>query len=194
MNGVAIGTDAVIDNDVTIGYGWDEDSPKAHIGSGARIRSGTKIYADVTIGDDFRTGHNALVRGDTRIADNVLVGTDVVIDGACRIGSHVSCQTRAYVPRNTEIGDRVFLGPHAVLTNDNHPIRGETTLHGPTLKNGVSIGAHATILPDVTIGADAFVAAGAVVTSDVPAGTLAIGAPARHRELPQQLTGGNQLA
>lgn len=194
MNGVAIGTDAVIDNDVTIGYGYDDDIPATRIGAGARIRSGTKIYADVEIGDDFRTGHDALVRENTRIGDDVLVGTDVVIDGACRIGSHVSLQTRSYLPQETDIGDRVFLGPHAVLTNDKHPVRRDEPLCGPTIETGASIGAQATILPDVVIGEDAFVAAGAVVTEDVPPDTLAVGTPARHRELPRTLRGGNQLA
>lgn len=194
MKGVAIGTNAVIDNDVSMGYGCEDELPTTRIGSDARIRSGTVIYRDVVIGDDFQTGHDALVREETTIGDDVLVGTDVVIDGACEIGSHVSLQTRSYIPRKTEIGDRVFVGPHAVLTNDKHPVRRDEPLRGPAIADDATIGANATILPDVDIGEAAFVAAGAVVTEDVPAETLAVGAPATHRQLPRGLERRNQLA
>lgn len=194
MKGVALGTNAVIDADVSLGYGQDDTTERTHIGEHARIRSGTIIYAGVEIGDKFRTGHNALIREDTSIGDDVLVGTDTVIDGACTIGSHVSLQTRCYVPHNTQIGDHVFVGPHAVMTNDKHPIRQNGSLAGPSIASGVSIGANATILPDVEIGEHAFIAAGAVVTDDVPAETLAVGAPATHRALPPALQRRNQIA
>ncbi len=194
MKGVAIGKDADIDSDVSVGYGAEHGDARTRIGADARIRSGTIIYADVDIGDGFRTGHNALVREETTIGDDVLVGTDVVIDGATEIGSHVSLQTRSYVPRQTRIGDRVFVGPHAVLTNDRYPVRREDGLDGPDLADGVTIGANATILPGVTVGDNAFVAAGAIVTGDVPPDTLAVGAPASHRPLPREIERGNQLA
>jgi len=93
--------------------------------------------------------------------------------------------------KNTTLGDRVFVGPNAVLTNDPAPLRRETDLEGPTLEDDASVGANATILPGVTVGAGAFVAAGAVVTEDVPPETLAIGVPARHEPLPEELDGGN---
>lgn len=194
MKGVAIGNNADIDSDVSVGYGAENGNTHTQIGANARIRSGTIIYADVHIGDGFRTGHNALVRANTTIGDDVLVGTDVVIDGAVEIGSHVSLQTRSYVPRQTRIGDRVFVGPHAVLTNDRYPVRREDGLDGPNLAADVTIGANATILPDVTIGKNAFVAAGAIVTADVPPDTLALGTPASHRPLPAEIQRGNQLA
>lgn len=194
MKGVAIGTNAVIDGNVSLGYGHDDHEEQTQIGAEARIRSGSIIYAGVDIGDGFQTGHHAVIREDTTIGDDVLVGTDVVIDGACSIGSHVSLQTGSYLPRQTEIRDRVFVGPHAVLTNDKHPVRQDAPLEGPTIRSGASIGANATILPGVTIGEHAFVAAGAVVTEDVPQGRLAVGSPASHRDLPPALQRRNQIA
>ncbi|WP_256687763.1 acyltransferase [Halococcus qingdaonensis] len=188
-----LGANSRIDDGATVGYVHDADASPAVIGDDATVRDGTIVYADTSIGDEFTTGHNAVVRENTTVGDDVLVGTDTTIDGSSTIGSHVSLQTGVYVPTETTIGDRVFVGPRAVLTNDPHPLRREADLVGPTLEDDVSIGANATLLPDVTVGKGAFVAAGAVVTEDVPAETLAVGVPARHEPLPEDLTGANQL-
>jgi len=191
---VSLGDDVCIEEGTDVGAG-DRDAPTV-IGDGATIRSGTVIYRDVRIGDGFSTGHNVLVREGTRAGDDVLAGTSVVLDGAVTIGSHVSLQTGAYVPHQSKLGDRVFVGPGAVLTNDRHPVRapGDDDLRGVTLEDDVSVGANATVLPGVTVGEGAFVAAGAVVTDDVPPWTLAVGAPAEHRDLPPALKEGNELA
>ena len=187
------GANATIDDGATVGYSHDPDAPPARLGDDATVRAGTIIYTGVETGDDFSTGHNALVREDTTIGDDVLVGTDAVLDGTTTIGSHVSLQTGVYLPTNTTVGDQVFVGPRAVLTNDPHPVRREADLAGPTLEDGVSVGANATLLPDITIGEGSFVAAGAVVTRDVPPETLAVGVPARHEPLPDSLSGGNSI-
>lgn len=185
--------ETMIEDDATVGNSYNEESEPPVIGSDATIRAGTIIYDDVVIGDGFSTGHYGLVRELTEIGDDVLLGTQSVIDGRTTIGSHVSIQTGVYIPSDTEIGDSVFLGPHAVLTNDPYPIRQDVDLAGPTLEDGVSIGANATILPDVTIGEGAFVAAGAVVVDDVPPDTLAVGAPATHEPLPGTLQEANDI-
>jgi acetyltransferase-like isoleucine patch superfamily enzyme len=145
------------------------------------IRSGTIIYSGVTIGINFRTGHNALIREETVIGNNVLVGTGVVIDGHCTIGNNVSLQTGAYVTAYTVLEDDVFMGPYSVTTNDKHMQAG-APLKGPTLKRGARIGANAVILPGSVIGEGAVVGAGAVVTKDVPAGVTVVGNPAREIE------------
>lgn len=176
-----------------VGYSEDDDAGTPTIGEGATIRSGSVIYADVQIGRDFVTGHNVLVREGAVIGDEVVVGTNTVVDGKSTVGDHVSMQTGVYVPPYSEIGDEVFLGPHAVLTNDPYPVRTDAALEGPTIEEGASIGANATLLPDVTVGARSFVAAGAVVTKDVPPDTLATGVPADHEPLPDRLAGGNDL-
>ncbi|WP_067047663.1 acyltransferase [Methanofollis ethanolicus] len=161
-----------------------KEYPGTVIGKNAVLRSGTIIYCDVEIGDEFSSGHNVLIRERTKIGDHVAVGTSAVIEGDCVLGSHVSLQSMVYIPTNTMIGNNVFIGPNAVLTNDRYPPRGRPPLQGPVVRDGVSIGAGAVILPGITIGEGALVAAGAVVTHDVPARMMAIGSPARFVDLP----------
>lgn len=192
MTGAQYGPDVNVQPNVTIGTPGEDGDPPS-IGSDATIRSGTIIYSDVEIGDRFQTGHNAIVREQTAIGDDVVVGTNTVIDGTTTIGSSVSLQTGVYVPPYTDIGDQVFLGPHAVCTNDPYPVRRDDGLVGPTLSDHVSVGANAVILPGVTVGEGSFVAAGAVVTEDVPPETLAVGAPATHEPLPEPLDGRNLI-
>jgi len=84
----------------------------------------------VVIGDRFTTGHFGLVRERTEIGDDVVVGTNVTIDGTTTVGSNASFQTGAYVPAKSTIGDHVFLGPQAVLTNDPYPLRRDVELEG----------------------------------------------------------------
>jgi acetyltransferase-like isoleucine patch superfamily enzyme len=182
----------VADNAI-VGVEYDPDSDPPAFGADSVVRAGTVIYNDVVTGERFQTGHHALVREHTAIGDDVLVGTSAVVDGNATLGDACSLQTGAYVPRNTTLGKRVFLGPSATLLNDMHPVRTASDLVGPTLKDDATVGANATVLPEVTIGRRAFVAAGAVVTEDVPAETLAVGNPARHRSLPERLAEDNDL-
>jgi acetyltransferase-like isoleucine patch superfamily enzyme len=192
-NEATLGEGCSIANEATVGYQYKNDTHPPIIGASSTVRAGTILYNDVAIGDRFNTGHNALVRELTEIGDDVLVGTNTVIDGRTEIGSGVSLQTGVYIPSETTIGNDVFIGPRAVLTNDRYPIRADSELIGPTLEDNVSIGANATLLPSVTVGEGAFVAAGAIVNEDVPPETLAIGAPAIHRGLPPELQGGNSI-
>ena len=185
--------DMTVAGSKAIGYEYDEESRDPVIGEDPTIRPGTIIYNDVVIGDRFTTGHFGLVRERTEIGDDVVVGTNVTIDGTTTVGSNASFQTGAYVPAKSTIGDHVFLGPQAVLTNDPYPLRRDVELEGPVLEDHVSVGANATLLPGITVGEGAFVAAGAVVTRDVPPETLAVGSPAEHRPLPEPLDGKNEL-
>jgi acetyltransferase-like isoleucine patch superfamily enzyme len=191
---VRLGRECEVADGAILGVEHDGKRGETTIGDRATIRSGTRIYAGVSIGDDFTTGHDALVREETIVGDDVLVGTNTVIDGEVVVGSHVSMQTGVYVPKRTTIGDHVFLGPHAVVTNDTYPIRNEDGLAGVRIEDDVTIGANAVVLPGVTVGERAFVAANATVTEDVPPDTLAVGVPAKHRPLPERLRGGNLIA
>ncbi len=154
------------------------------------IRSGTIIYCDVTIGDNFQSGHNVMIREKTTVGNRVAIGTSVVIEGTTIIGDDVSLQSMVYIPTNTVIGNKVFIGPNTVLTNDRYPPTGIGGLKGPQIRDGAAIGANATILPGVCIGEGALVAAGAIVTRDVPAHMLAIGTPAKITNLPQRMIPG----
>jgi acetyltransferase-like isoleucine patch superfamily enzyme len=185
-----IGENAQIFEPVTIGFPSRENIGKTGfsgttIGHHAVLRSGTIIYCDVIIGDNFQSGHNTLIREKTRIGDRTAIGTATIIDGNTRIGNDVSLQSMVYIPTNTIIGDHVFIGPNAVLTNDRYPPSGSLT--GPVIKTGAAIGANATIIPGVCIGEGAFIAAGSIVTRDVPDYMMAIGTPARIKELPQEM-------
>jgi len=185
-----IGEGAQIFEPVTLGFPSRENIGNTRftgstIGHYAVLRSGTIIYCDVIIGDNFQSGHNTLIREKTRIGDRTAIGTATVIDGNTRIGNGVSLQSMVYIPTNTSIGDNVFIGPNAVLTNDRYPPSG--CLEGPIIKTGAAIGANATILPGVCIGEGAFVAAGSIVTRDVPDHMMAIGTPARIREIPKEM-------
>jgi acetyltransferase-like isoleucine patch superfamily enzyme len=186
----AIGEGAQVFEPVTIGFPSRENIgktsfPGSTIGRHAVLRSGTIIYCDVIIGNNFQSGHNTLIREKTRIGDRTAIGTATVIDGNTIIGNGVSMQSMVYIPTNTIIGDSVFIGPNAVLTNDRYPPSG--SLEGPVIKAGAAIGANATILPGVCIGEGAFVAAGSIVTRDVPDHMMAIGTPARIKELPKEM-------
>lgn len=165
----------------------DMDFKGAIIGDNAVIRSNSTIYTDVITGKEFRTGHNVLIREKTVIGDNVLIGTNTIVDGHTTIGSNVSIQGNVYIPLNVTIEDNVFIGPCAVLANDKYPIRKKSDLKGPVLRRGASVGANATLLPGVEIGEGVMVAAGALVTRDVPAWKLAIGFPARFKDIPEEL-------
>ena len=154
------------------------------VGSNGVLRPGTTIYADVKIGDFFSSGHNVMIREKTTIGDHVSLGTNVIIEGNSTLGDHVNLQSLVYIPTNTVLGSHVFIGPNSVLTNDKYPPNGGADLHGPIIEDYVSIGANATILSGVIIGTGSLVAAGSVVTKDVPPGTLAIGSPARMKTLP----------
>ncbi|MCH8109116.1 MAG: N-acetyltransferase [Chloroflexi bacterium] len=184
-----LGEDCVVQDNVVLGLEYAEGCKEAVIGRRAVIRWGTVIYADVQIGDDFKTGHSALIRENTIIGNQVVIGTNTVIDGTVDIGSFVKLESNVYIPTHTRIGDYVFIGPGAVLTNDKYPqrLRDEYEPQGPVIEDNVTIGANATVLPAVHIGEGAMIAAGAIVTKDVPPWHMAIGSPARSQPLPERL-------
>ena len=157
------------------------------LGENALIRANTIIYCQVRIGKDFQTGHSVLIRENTVIGDNVSLGTNTVIEGNTSIGNSVNIQSNVFIPINTVVEDFVFIGPNAVLTNDKYPLRKALPLKGPVIRKGASIGANAVILPGVEIGEGSMIAAGAVVTKDVPSWKLAIGSPAEITDLPEEL-------
>ena len=181
------------DENVTIGLKYKLRSKPPIIGKNSFIRSNSIIYNDVEIGNNFKTGHGVVVREKTYIGNNVLVGTNTVIEGHSSIGNDVSIQSNVYIPKNTVIEDYVFIGPCACFTNDKYPIRIDYDLKGPVIRKGASIGANSTFLSNIEIGEGSMVAAGAIVTMDVPEYFLAIGAPARIKPLPRHLKKLNKI-
>lgn len=147
------------------------------IGPGARIRSGSVIYQAVRIGHHFETGHSVIIREENEIGDSVSIWSHSVIDYGCRIGSRVKIHSNTYVAQYTVIEDDVFIAPGTIFANDKYPVSHH--LEGPRVKRGARIGVNVTILPGVTIGEEALVGAGSVVTKDVPDRTVVVGNPAR---------------
>jgi len=178
---------------VTIGVSYKFRSRPPVIGKNPNLRSNTVIYNDVEIGDYFNTGHGVLIREKTKIGDNVLIGTNTVVEGHCEIGSSISIQSNVYIPQNSSIEDYVFIGPCACFTNDRYPLRSDNPLKGPVIRRGASIGANSTFLSGIEVGEGAMVAAGAIVTRDVPLDYLAIGAPAKIKPLPPHFKTLNKL-
>ena len=161
--------------------------PPAHlpplvIGEGTSIGAGAVAYAGTTIGSQCLLGDHAFVRESCTIGDLVVVGTHVTVENEVSIGSHSKLQTGAYIAAWTTIEEHCFIAPCVVTSNDNFMGRTEARFAqrgGPTIRRGARVGANVTLLPNVEVGAEAFVAAGAVVTRDVPPGKLVMGSPAR---------------
>ena len=159
------------------------------VGSDARLRSGTVVYAGCRSGDRFQTGHHVVVREDCVIGDDVSIWSNTVVDYSCRIGDRVKIHANCYVAQYTELMDDAFLAPGVTIANDLYP--GQPTsaalMSGPRIGAGAQLGVNVTVLPYVRIGDGCLVGAGSVVTRDLPPGTVAFGNPARVRGLVEQL-------
>ena len=155
--------------------------PALVLGAGGRIRSHTVIYGGNVIGARFQTGHGALIRELNEIGDDVSVGSHSVIEHHVRVADHVRIHSNAFIPEYSVLEESAWVGPNVVFTNAAYPVsRGvKDSLRGPHIMERAKIGANATLLPGVTIGRDALIAAGAVVVRDVADGEVVAGNPAR---------------
>jgi acetyltransferase-like isoleucine patch superfamily enzyme len=160
------------------------------IAAGASINSHTVIYAGNRIGRNFRAGHGVLLREENEIGQDVSIGSGSNVEHHVRIGDGVRLHSHVFVPELSVLEDGCWLGPNVVLTNARYPASPTTKeeLVGPHIETRAKIGANATILPGVRIGAGALVGAGAVVTVDVPPGAVVVGNPARVIKHVSQIT------
>jgi UDP-2-acetamido-3-amino-2,3-dideoxy-glucuronate N-acetyltransferase len=153
------------------------------IGTQAVVFAGTQIGAGAIVGDQ------AFVRERTTIGPGTVVGRATGVDNDVVIGARVRIQSQGYITAFSVIEDDVFFGPCAMTTNDDHMGRHPKgmPLRGATLRRACRVGGGAVLLPDVEIGEEAFVAAGAVVTTDVPPRKVVMGVPARMvRDVPDE--------
>lgn len=160
---------------------------KVVIGEGALIGGHAIIHSGARIGPGARVGDHAQIRDGAQIGAGSTIGSYVSIDPDVDIGERVSIQTRCYITGGTRIEDDVFVGPGVTLTNDNTMDRhgSDFEFEGPLLRRACRIGGGSTICPGIEVGEEAFVAAGALVSADVPARAVVMGVPARVvREVP----------
>lgn len=153
------------------------------------VAEGADVAANAKLGDGTKIWHLAQVREDARLGANCIVGRGAYIGTGVRVGDNCKIQNHALVYEPASLADGVFVGPAVVLTNDTYPraINPDGSLKsasdweavGVTIATGASIGARAVCVAPVRVGAWATVAAGAVVTKDVPDFALVAGVPAR---------------
>ena len=136
----------------------------------------------VTIGTGTKIWHFSHVQSGAAIGARCILGQNVNIGNDVVIGDGVKIQNNVSVYTGTTVEDFVFLGPSCVLTNVTNP-RAEVNRHAlyekTLLRRGCTVGANATVVCGVTVGRYAFLAAGAVITRDVPDYALMVGVPAR---------------
>ncbi len=146
--------------------------PTAVVDDGAVIGAGTKVW------------HFSHIMKGARIGERCVLGQNVNVDGGVVIGNNVKVQNNVSIYTGVVVEDDVFLGPSCVLTNVSNP-RSQINRHklyeATLIRRGATIGANATIICGVTVGRYAFIAAGAVVTKDVPDYALMVGNPARQK-------------
>ncbi|NDK36742.1 acyltransferase [Rhodovulum sulfidophilum] len=146
--------------------------PSAIVDDGAQIGEGSRIWHFVHVCGGARIG------AGVSLGQNVFVGNKVVIGDRCKVQNNVS------VYDNVTLEEGVFCGPSMVFTNVYNPrglIERKDQYRDTLVKRGATLGANSTIVCGVTIGAYAFVGAGAVVNKDVPDFALIVGVPGRHR-------------
>ena len=152
------------------------------VGAGTAIGNGVVLYNGTRIGSECLIADQAFIRERCSIGDSVIVGRGVTVENETTIGNYAKIQSQAYITAWMTIEDHVFIAPCVVTTNDNFMGRTAERFKyrkGPTIRRGARVGANTTLLPGVTVGREAFVAAGSVVTHDVPDATLVMGSPAR---------------
>jgi UDP-2-acetamido-3-amino-2,3-dideoxy-glucuronate N-acetyltransferase len=134
------------------------------IGKDVRFGSGVTVWNYIVIGDNVKIGDG------TRIGSFCDIGRDVIIGKGCNIQAHV------IISNGCKIGNNVFIAPNSTLLNDKFPL--SECLTSPVIEDNVVIGGCAVILPNLTIGEGSVVAAGSLVTKDVPPRTVVKGTPA----------------
>lgn len=152
------------------------------IGEGTTIGAYAILYRGTTLGMDCFIADNAQIRERCQIGDRVVVGRQSTIENDTVVGNDTKLQTNVYLTAKSTVEDFVFIAPMVTTTNDPYVARTEArhaATRGPWIRRAARIGGGAVLLPGVEIGQEALVAAGAVVTRNVPSYQVVMGIPAR---------------
>jgi UDP-3-O-[3-hydroxymyristoyl] glucosamine N-acyltransferase len=155
--------------------------PPLQLGEGAVVCAAAIVFAGARLGPGAIVGDQAYVRERAVLGERTVVGRGTAVDNDVTIGARVRIQTDVYVTAYSEIEDDVFVGPGVLTTNDSTMARHDESydVRGARLRRACRIGGAAVLVPGVEVGEEAFVAAGAVVTKDVPARGVVMGVPGR---------------
>jgi acetyltransferase-like isoleucine patch superfamily enzyme len=159
------------------------------LGERVTVCAAAVVFAGASVAEGTILGDQSFVRERSVLGPESVIGRGSVVDNDVHVGSRVRVQTDVYLTAFTVVEDDVFLGPGAITTNDHTMGRHlpGAAIRGATLRRACRIGGGAVLTPGVEIGEEAFVAAGAVVTADVPPRAVAMGVPARLvREVPEE--------
>ncbi|WP_163100511.1 N-acetyltransferase [Peribacillus alkalitolerans] len=149
------------------------------IESNTRIGNLVTIYANTEIHENVFIGDHAGIRDNALVGSGSVIGRGAMVELNTWIGKNVTIQTLAYVTGDSILEDDVFLGPCVSMSNDKYMGAREFTLKGPHIKKGAKIGNNASLLPGVTVGENAIVGAGSVLTKDAAANATFAGVPAK---------------
>ena len=157
-------------------------SERADIGKDTIVQTGAIIEDDCKIGSNCRIGYHAVLRKGTVIGDNSIFGTHSVSEGLNKIGSHVTIHSQCHITQTVEIDDWVFIAPFFCGANTRKIVHGrdyDLSKEGYRIKAGARIAIGVLVMPAVTIGREALIGAGSLVTRDIPDFAIAYGSPAK---------------
>jgi UDP-2-acetamido-3-amino-2,3-dideoxy-glucuronate N-acetyltransferase len=163
--------------------------PRCTIGDNCIVGTSVVMYRGCSVGDKVLIADLSTVRENVQVGTGTIIGRGVAIENSCTVGEYCKLETNVYLSAYSIVEDRCFIAPCVVTSNDNFVGRTKERFKhfkGLILRKGGRIGANATILPGKEIGEDALVAAGSVVTKNLPARKIYAGVPAREfRQVPE---------
>ncbi len=151
---------------------------------GVTIHESAYVDAPCTIGEGSKIWHFAHVSSGATLGKGCVIGQNVFVGGGVTLGDNVKVQNNVAIYTGCEVEDDVFLGPSCVLTNVTNPrsqVVRQSLYETTRFRRGASVGANATIVCGITLGRYCFIAAGTVVTKDVPDYALVVGNPGRQQ-------------